>query len=85
MRQPNKPHRAGYEDEEDCEGHYDPDKAEERRCYSFRQRPSTDPCEMCFESWLAKEETERRAKWDALTPEEQAAHEAMVKGLRELY
>ena len=29
-RRPNKPHKEGFADEEDCEGHYDPDEAERR-------------------------------------------------------
>ena len=31
MRRPNKPHVDGYEDEEDCEGYYDPYEADRRR------------------------------------------------------
>jgi len=87
MRRPNKPHIAGYEDEEDCEGYYDPDEADRRDCHHFymSQRDPKDPCRICYESWKAKDDAKRKAEWDAKSPEEKAAHEAMVKGLRELY
>lgn len=90
MRRPNKPHRDGYEDEEDCEGYYDPDEAERRGCHPTwirreGDRPPNDPCEICFNKWRAEEDVKRKAKWDALTPEEKAQHEALIKGLRELY
>ena len=83
-RRPMKPHRDGYEDEEDCEGYYDPDEAERRECDPIGRKP-TDPCRICFEAWKSKEDAERKAKWDAKTPEEREAHERLVKGLRELY
>ena len=85
MRRPNKPHRDGYEDEEDCEGHYDPDEVDRRGCHSIINRRPDDPCEICFQSYLAKEKARLQAEWDAKTPEEKAQHEAIVKGLRELY
>lgn len=85
MRRPNKPHRDGYEDEEDCEGYYDPDEADRRRCHTHHRRSSEDPCEICFNKWRAEEDAKRKAEWDAKTPEEKAQHGAMIKGLRELY
>ena len=85
MRRPNKPHRDGFEDEEDCEGHYDPDEADRRRCHTHHQRSPEDPCQICFEKWRAEEEAKYKARWDAKTPEEKVAHEALIKGLRELY
>jgi len=87
MRRPNKPHVDGYEDEEDCEGYYDPDEADRRRCHHsyMSQRDPKDPCRICYESWEERDAAKRKAEWDAKTPEEKEAHEAMVKGLRELY
>ena len=95
MRQPNKPHRDGYEDEEDCVGHYDPDEAERRDCHHYRSACSTFDHRVsetsqltgrqCYESWQVKEDARRKAEWDAKTPEERAQHEALLKGLRELY
>ena len=88
MRRPNKPHVDGYEDEEDCEGYYDPDEAERRECHpswAARGRSPDDPCEICFQAWLTQDKAKRQAEWDAKTPEEKAQHEAFIKGLRELY
>ena len=85
MRQPNKPHVDGYEDEEDCEGHYDRDEADRRRCHTHHERSPDDPCQICFQQFLDGEAAEYKAWWEAKTPEEKAAHEALVKGLRELY
>jgi len=85
MRRPNKPHRDGYEDEEDCEGYYDPDEADRRGCHHHLIRSPNDPCEICFQAWKAKDDAKRKAEWDAKTPEEKAAFEALIKGLRELY
>ena len=85
MRRPNKPHKDGYEDEEDCEGYYDPDEADRRECHSIMRRSPDDPCEICFQKWRAEDDARRKAEWDAKTPEEKAAHEALIKGLRELY
>ncbi|MBA7498641.1 hypothetical protein ES704_01378 [subsurface metagenome] len=88
MRRPNKPHRDRYEDEEDCEGYYDPDEAERRGCHHgilMSQRNPKDPCRVCHEAWKSKEDARRKAEWDAKTPEEKAAHEKLIKGLRELY
>lgn len=85
MGRPNKPHREGYEDEEDCEGYYDPDEEERRGCHKIMNRSSSDPCRICFEAWKTKEDTRLKAWWDAKTPEEKAQHEKLIKGLRELY
>ena len=87
MRQPNKPHVDGYEDEEDCEGHYDRDEADRRRCHPTWAggRAANDPCQICFQQFLDREAAEHKAWWEALTPEEKAAREALVRGLRELY
>ena len=38
MRRPNKPHVDGYEDEEDCEGYYDPDEKAKRAEFLRRLR-----------------------------------------------
>ena len=84
MRLPNKPHREGYEDEEDCEGHYDPDEAERRRCHQVRGQSPLSLCGRCFNKWQAEEKARRQAAWDGKTPEEKASHEALVRGLREL-
>ena len=84
MRLPNKPHIDGYEDEEDCEGYYDPDEVDRRGCHSTMRRHPKDPCEICFSKWQAEEKARRQAAWDAKTPEEKAQHEALVRGLREL-
>ena len=91
MRRPNKPHRDGYEDEEDCVGYYDPDEAERRgcdTCRDFDHRVSeTSPLtgRQCYETWRVKDDARRKAEWDAKTPEEKAAHEKLIQGLRELY
>ena len=85
MRQPNKPHEDGYEDEEDCEGHYDREEADRRGCHpswAHSGRLATDPCEICFQQYLAKEAAERKVKWDAKTPEEKAQYEEFSKELR---
>ena len=87
-KRPMKPHRDGYEDEEDCEGYYDPDELERRKCpvynYRLRLRP-LDPCAKCITDWHAKEDARCKAERDAKTPEEKAADEAFDKELRELY
>ena len=85
MRRPDKPHRDGYEDEEDCEGYYDPDERERRECPWAPDLRPNDPCRICYEAWKIKDEAKQKAEWDAKTPEEKAQHEAMIKGLRELY
>lgn len=85
MRRPMKPHRDGFEDEEDCEGYYDPDEADRRGCHNIMRRDPNDPCAICFNKWQAEEAAKRKAELDALTPEEKARREAMIKGLRELY
>ena len=88
MRRPNKPHIDGYEDEEDCEGYYDPDEADRRGCHpswARRHEDLSDTCQQCINKWRAEEDAKRKAKWDAKTPEEKAQHEAMIKGVRELY
>ena len=90
MRRPNKPHVDGYEDEEDCVGHYDPDEAERRgcdTCQGFDHRVSeTSPLtgRQCYEMWRAKEDARLQAIKDAMTPEEKASREVFLKGLREL-
>ena len=84
-RRPNRPHVDGYEDEEDCEGYYDPDEAERRECHRWTHRNPNDPCVICFEAWKTKDDARLKAAWDAKTPEEQAAHEAFLKELRKLY
>ena len=88
-RRPNKPHVHGYEDEEDCEGYYDPDELERRECPVYealhhRLHP-LDPCAKCITDWHTKENARLKAVWNAKTPEEQAAHKAFIEGLRELY
>jgi len=85
MPRPNKPHIDGYEDEEDCEGYYDPDEEERRGCHHIISRSPNDPCQICINKWRAEEAARRKAEWDAKTPEEQAAHETLLKGLRKLY
>lgn len=88
MRRPNKPHKDGYEDEEDCEGYYDPEEAERRECHrmgGISLRSPKDPCRICYEAWKVKDDARRKAERDAKTPEERAAHEKLIKGLRELY
>ena len=87
MRRPMKPHVDGYEDEEDCEGHYDPDEDDRRGCGMtlLKQRGADTNCRRCKDKWLAEEDARVKVEWDAKTPEEKARHEAMIKGLRELY
>ena len=88
MRRPNKPHVDGYEDEEDCEGYYDPFEADRRGCYPSwaRSTEDLDPvCQACIRKYHSEEDARRKAEWDAKTPEEKSHHEAMIKGLRELY
>ena len=84
MRRPNKPHINGYEDEEDCEGYYDPDEEERRGCHHIIQRSPNDPCQRCFEAWKVKEDARLRAEWDAKSPEEKAHIETFIKELRDL-
>ena len=86
MRRKNKPHINGYEDEEDCEGYYDPDEDDRRGCGMrlMKQRGLDTECSRCKDKWLAVEDARQKAEWAALTPEEKARHEAMIKGLREL-
>ena len=85
MRRPNKPHRDGFEDEEDCEGYYDPDEAERRGCHHIFNRSPNDPCRICFEAWKVKEDARLKAEYDALSPREKAEREEFLRGLRELY
>ena len=85
MKRPMKPHRDGFEDEEDCEGYFDPDEADRRGCHRVMVRSPNDPCEICFQKWRAEDGARRKAEWDAKTPEEKAQYETMIKGLRELY
>lgn len=87
MRRPNKPHKDGFEDEEDCEGYYDPDEAERRECHKITtsQRSPKDPCWVCFKAWKAKDGARRKAEYDALTDEEKERRAEFLRGLRELY
>ena len=88
MRRPNKPHVDGYEDEEDCEGYYDPDEADRRRCHpswASRGRLPTDPCEICCQAWRTQEAARLQAERDARTPEEQARLDSHLAELRKLY
>ena len=91
MKRPMKPHRAGYEDEEDCVGYYDPDEAERRgcdTCMDFDHRVSeTSPLtgRQCYEAWKVKEDARLQAIEDAMTPDEKAKRAEFLKGLRELY
>jgi len=90
-RRPNKPHRDGYEDEEDCVGYYDPDEAERRRCdkcSDFDHRVSDTSLltgRQCYESWKAKEDARLKAEHDALSPKEKEVRENFLRELRELY
>ena len=87
MRRPNKPHMDGYEDEEDCEGYYDPNETERRDCHrsSMSLRDPKDPCRICYEAWKVKDDARRKAEWDAKTPEERERLTKLVEGLKELY
>jgi len=87
MRRPNKPHRDGYEDEEDCEGYYDPDEVERRDCKPSQAslRSPKDPCRICFEAWKQKEDARQQEIEDAMTPDEKAKRAEFLAGLRELY
>ena len=91
MRRKNKTHRDGYEDEEDCVGHYDPDEAERRgcgTCMDFDHRVSETSSmtgRECYEAWKTKEDARLQAIEDAMAPNEKAQREAFLKGLRELY
>ena len=88
MRRPNKPHKDGYEDEEDCEGYYDSAEAERRKCHrmgGMSLRNPKDPCRICFESWKAKEDARLQAIEDAMTPDEKARRDEFLEGLRKLY
>ena len=88
-------HREGFEDYELCCGHYDPDKAEERRCYNYRggcnesdltldsDNPITTGRE-CFQAYLDKETRRHQAKMDAMTPKEREARERFLADLRAL-
>ena len=76
-----KPHVDGFEDEEDCEGHYDPDKVEERRCRPSSRNP-LDPCVQCYQIWAKKEEAWRQQRYDAMTDEEKEWKAEFIKGLR---
>jgi len=68
MRRPNKPHIAGFEDEEDCEGYYDPDEAERRDCSKHRghwsYRSPDSPCEVCYAMWKTQEDARLKADKD---------------------
>jgi len=78
MRRPNKPHRDGYEDEEDCEGYYDPDEADRRGCWAcMGGHHGGGYGQACYEAWRAKEADKRKAEWDAKTQDERAAGETL--------
>ena len=87
MRRPNKPHRDGYEDEEDCVGYYDPDEAERRgcdTCQDFDHLVSeTSPLtgRQCYEAWKVKEVAKRQAFEDAMTQEERVWRAEFLKEL----
>ena len=83
-RRPNKPHRDGYEDEEDCEGHYDPDEEERRGCHNIMRRSPDDPCEICCQAWRREEERKQQEKEDAMTPDEKVKRDELIAGLRKL-
>ena len=85
MRRPNKPHKDGYEDEEDCEGYYDPDEAERRRCHTSHLRFPQDPCEICFQAWKKKEDARLQAIEDAMTPDEKIKRAEFLAELRKAY
>ncbi|MBW2562169.1 MAG: hypothetical protein JRE40_15125 [Deltaproteobacteria bacterium] len=87
MRRPNKPHIDGFEDEEDCEGYYDPDEADRRRCpiYTYRESSDLNPCKKCIMDWHKKDDARRKAEWDAKTPAEKKAMEKFCEELRKLY
>ena len=88
-----KPHKAGFEDEEDCVGCYDPreEVMERRGCLSCRTFPyrvsdsSLMTGRQCYEAWKSEDDARSKMERDAKTPEEKIAHEALLKGLRELY
>ena len=85
MKRPMKPHIDGYEDEEDCEGYYDPDEAERRECHHIMNRSPLDPCQRCFEAWQLKEAQRLQALEDARTPEEKTAWAEWLAELRTQY
>ncbi len=88
MRRPNKPHVDGYEDEENCEGYYDPNEADRRDCHPSWARRHSDlgeNCQKCIEKWRAERDARQKVEWDAKTPEEKAAQKALMQGLKELY
>jgi len=84
-RRPNKPHRDGYEDEEDCEGYYDPDEEERRGCHKTFNRSPKDPCRICFDAWYEAEQAKWQQKYDALSDEEKKRRAELIAGLRTLY
>lgn len=85
-RRPMKPYIVGHEDEEDCEGYYDPDEAERRGCHHFNlsQLNPKDPCRICHNAWKVEDDARRQAEWDAKSPEEKAWHKAFIEELRKL-
>jgi len=87
MRRPNKPHQDGYEDEEDCEGYFDPAEADRRRCpiYTYRKSSDLNPCKKCITDYYKKEEAKRKAEWDAKTPAERERLKAFCGKLEKMY
>jgi len=91
MRRKNKPHRDGYEDEEDCVGYYDPDETERRGCNTCRDfdHRVSDTSNMtgrqCFEAWKVKEGARLQAIEDAMTRDEKAKRAEFLTELRKLY
>ena len=90
-----KPHRDGFEDQEECVGDYNPDKAEERRCHNYRggcsesdlrvSETSNITGRQCYQAWVESEERERKAKYNALSEEERAVRAQSLIELRKLY
>ena len=79
--------RPGFEDEEDCYGKFDPyDEKYDRcdRCWQAHDNPDRKTVG-CIDAYHRAEAARRKAEWDAKTPEEQAARNAFVEGLRKLY
>ena len=85
MKRPYKPHQDGYEDDEDCDGYYDPDEAERRWCHPRWTRNPLDPCQRCFDAWRLKEAQRFQEIENARSPEEKTAHTNFLAELRKLY
>ena len=74
--------RPGFEEWEDCHMHYDPDKADERRCFGCMRNSYG---EECFYAWKRIEDAKRQEELDAMTPEERKHLDEMITELRKLY